>query len=269
MQASINGIDVHYEVSGKGPAIVWLHGLMGSIARQRQVNEGIDGLERRGFRLISYDARGHGESGFTEDEADYSWAAHAEVLAALLQHLGIERTLLGGGSMGAGVSLTFALDHPGRVDKLVLVAPPPFADTFEPAKQLFNGFATLIEAQGIEKAVEVAMQLPQFAELKDTQPEEYEQIREWLLSQRPRAVVPAIRGLLNGPPLPEDRFSEIKAPALIVAHPDDPIHPQSSAERLHADIAGSRLIVAPEMMYFQEHHDELLEAIAAFLHSED
>jgi pimeloyl-ACP methyl ester carboxylesterase len=269
MQASINGVQLHYEDTGRGPPVVWLHGLMGSIARQRRANEGLDGLERRGFRLIAYDALGHGESGFTENEADYSWAAHAEILSALLQHLGIDRTILGGGSMGAGVSLSFALDHPDQVHKLVLVAPPPLADTFEPAQQLFNGFATLIETQGIEKAVEVAMQLPQFAELKDAQPEEYAEVRDWLLSQRSRAVVPAIRGLLNGPPLPENRFREIEAPALIVAHPDDPIHPQSSGERLHADIAGSRLIVAPEAMYYQEHHDELLEAIAAFLQGED
>jgi pimeloyl-ACP methyl ester carboxylesterase len=170
--------------------------------------------------------------------------------------------------MGAGVSLAFALDHPERVHKLLLVAPPGLSETIEPARQLFNGLATLIETQGIEKAVEVAMQLPQFAEMKDSQPEEYAEVREWLLSQRPRAVVPAIRGLLNGPQFPEERFGEITAPALIVAHPDDPIHPQSSAEKLHAAIAGSRLIVAPEAMYFQEHHDELLEAIAAFLHGD-
>lgn len=263
--AEINGFRMNYRIRGHGPPLVWGHGLMGSIARQELLSEGLDGLEQRGLRVISYDARGHGESGYTEDEAHYSWAAHAEDLLALLDHLEVERAHIGGGSMGAGIAITFALAHPERVSRLVLVAPPPLAGTVEPAQQLFGGFAALIEAIGLERAVETAMQLPVFAELKEAQPEEYVQMREWLLSQHPKAVVVAIRGLLNGPSLAEARFGEITVPALIVCHPDDPIHPQSSGERLHAAIAGSQLVVAPEQGYYREHHEELLEEVASFL----
>lgn len=266
--ATINGFEMHYQVLGEGPAVVWLHGLMGSMEAQERLFAGLEGLDERGFRAISYDARGHGESGYTEEEAHYSWQAHAGDMGALMDHLGIERAHIGGGSMGAGVSLAFALAHPQRVEKLVLVAPPPLADTIGPVAQLFGAFASLVEALGLEQAVELAMRLPQFAQLKETEPEQYELLRDWLLSQRPRAVVFAIRGLLNGPPLPEERFAEIRAPTLIVGHPDDPLHPQSSAERLHAAIAGSRLIMAPEATYFREHRDEVMEAVAAFLRGE-
>lgn len=267
--ASINGFDMHYQVLGDGPNVVWAHGLMGSIAWQQMLSVGLEGLEHRGFHVISYDARGHGASGFTDDQAHYSWAAHAQDLFGLLCHLGIDRAHVGGGSMGAGVAITFALGHPERVERLVLVAPPPLAETIGPAAQLFGGFATLIETLGLERAVETAMQLPAFAALKEDQPDQYQQLRDWLLSQHPRAVVLAIRGLLEGAPLPEQRFQEIKAPTLIVAHPDDPLHPQATGEKLHAAIADSRLIVAPEAGYFREHRDEMMGAVAAFLQGEN
>src|SRR3990172_7023891 len=123
--ARINGFDMHYEIAGDGPTVVWLHGVGGSIALERKMGEGIEGLAQRGVRLIMYDARGHGESGYTEDESDYTWEAHARDMGGLLDHLGIERAVVGGGSMGAGVSLTFALAWPERVEKLLLVSLPP------------------------------------------------------------------------------------------------------------------------------------------------
>ncbi len=261
----INGIDLHYEVSGEGPTLVWLHGLMGSIERSRQFGEGMDGLAEHGFQLVRYDARGHGESGYTANESDYSWAAHAENMRALLDELGIERACIAGGSMGAGVSITFALAHPERVEKLVLVAPPPLADTIGTAQQVFGGLATLIESVGLERAVEIVLQLPDYVAMKESDPKQYQYMRDWLSGIRPEAAPLAIRGLLFGPALPAERFAEIDAPTLIVAHPDDPIHPTSSAERLHEAIAGSRLVVAPEQNYYREHHGELMETVAEFL----
>jgi pimeloyl-ACP methyl ester carboxylesterase len=267
--ARINGIDIHYEVTGDGPTVVFLHGLMGSIERSRAVGEGLDGLAERGFRLITYDARGHGESGFTENEVDYAWEAHARDLLGLLDDLGIERAAIGGGSMGAGVTLTLALAHPERVEKLMLLALPPLGDGFKPAKQMFGGFAQLIEGLGLEKAVEVVMQLPEYVKMREGDPEEFERLREWLLRMQPRGIIFAMRGLVNGPPLAHERFGEIAAPTLITAHPDDLLHPIESGQRAHAAIAGSRLIVAPSLPYYRDHRDELLDAVAGFLRGED
>jgi 3-oxoadipate enol-lactonase len=264
-RANINGSDVHYEVSGDGPTLVWLHGLMGSIERSRTFAENMAELAERGYRVVAYDARGHGESGYTTDEAGYSWEAHAEDMRALMDELGIERACVGGGSMGAGVSVTFALAHPERVERLVLVAPPPLAHTIGTAQQIFGALATLIESVGVERAVEIVMQLPDYVALKERDPKQYELTRDWFLGLHPKATPLAIRGLLFGPALAADRFAEIEVPALIVAHPDDPIHPTSSAERLHEAIAGSQLVVAPEQNYYREHHEELIEVVAEFL----
>jgi 3-oxoadipate enol-lactonase len=263
--AKINGVDLRYEVAGDGATLVWLHGLMGSIERSRAFGEGMEGLVERGVRLIMYEARGHGDSGYTENESDYTWEAHARDMRALLDLLGIERAFIGGGSMGAGVSILFALEQPERVEKLVLVAPPPLAGTIATGQQLFCGLASLIEGVGVEQAAEIVMQLPQFAELKESDPKQHALTREWLRTVHPKATPFAIRGLLNGPALPEERFGEIHVPALIVAHPADPIHPTSTAEKLHEAIAGSQLVMAPSMNHFREHHNELIDTIAAFL----
>ena len=72
-------------------------------------------------------------------------------------------------------------------------------------------------------------------------------------------------GVVNGPDLPEERFGEIKAPALIIAHPDDEIHPLTSAQRLHEAVSGSRLVVAPERLYYTLHREEMAQIVRDFL----
>jgi pimeloyl-ACP methyl ester carboxylesterase len=260
----INGFDMYYRERGQGPPLVLAHGLMGSIDMMDALGESPESLSRR-FRLINYDARGHGRSGYTTDPAGYSWYALAEDLLALFRHLGIERAHVGGGSMGAGTSLVFALDHPEMVERLVLIAPPPLGEDMGLVQRMFLAFAAIIESQGLEKAVEVAMGLPQFQVLREANPQEFEWIRAWLLSQNPRSVVPAIRGLLGGPPLPEERFGEIGARTLVVAHPDDEIHPLASARRLQESIPDCQLVVAPTMTHYREHPQELADMIEGFL----
>ena len=262
--ARINGFDMRYRERGQGPPLVLAHGLMGSIDMMDALGENPESLSRR-FRLVNYDARGHGRSGYTTDPAHYSWYSLAADLFALLRHLGIERTHVGGGSMGAGTSLVLALQHPEMVERLVLIAPPPLGEDMGPARQMFLGFAAAIEALGLEKAVELAMALPQFQTLRETNPQEFEWTQAWLLSQNPQAIVPAIRGLLDGPPLPAERFGEISARTLIVAHPDDEIHPLRSARLLQQSILGSQLVVAPTMTYYRENPHELANTIEEFL----
>jgi pimeloyl-ACP methyl ester carboxylesterase len=169
--------------------------------------------------------------------------------------------------MGAGVSYTFALEHPERVEKLILVALPPFGSGFEPAKQMFGGLAQLIDMLGLEKAVDVVMQLPDYARLRESDPQEYESLRDWLLRMPVPGSTYAMRGLVNGPPLEHERFGEIAAPTLIAAHPDDGLHPLASGERAHAEIAGSRLVVAPSRLYYRENRDAWLDQVAEFLSS--
>jgi pimeloyl-ACP methyl ester carboxylesterase len=263
--ANINGFQMNYRVQGQGPTLVMAHGLMGSVATMAVMGDCSD-LLTDSFTVINYDARGHGESGFTTDPADYSWSNLAEDMYQLLRHLGVERAHVGGGSMGAGTSLVLALNHPEMVEKLVLIAPPPLGrQEFAPAVTMLGGLATLIESLGLEKAAEIAVQLYKQAAPQEMTPEEVEWMKQWLLGLNPESIVSAIRGVVNGPDLPEERFGAIKAPALIIAHPDDEIHPLTSAQRLHDAVSGSRLVVAPERLYYTLHREEMAQIVRDFL----
>lgn len=77
-------------------------------------------MERAGYRTLALDLRGHGESDKPHDPAAYGRGAMGRDVIALLDHVGLHRPHLVGYSMGAHVALGLALEHPGRIDHLVL-----------------------------------------------------------------------------------------------------------------------------------------------------
>src|SRR5262245_30697902 len=105
---------------GEGTPLVLLHGLT---ATRRSVVQGSRHLPRHGYRLISYDARGHGESSPAPSPADYEYEDLLEDLEAVLEEFGLERAVLVGSSMGAATAMAFALRHPERVPALVEITP--------------------------------------------------------------------------------------------------------------------------------------------------
>lgn len=267
-KAAVNGIELNYRIMGQGPPLVMIHGLLSSIDMADALGETPTYLADR-FRLITYDARGHGRSGYTTDPANYTWDALAEDLHGLLRYLRIERASIWGSSVGAGTALVFALHHPHMVERLILPSPPPMGQQASaPSAQLFGGLALLVEGLGLEKGVDVALALRFGSALKAASPELFRWFRNLLLSQNAEAVVPAIRGIVLGPELPHQRFREIKVPTLIVAHPDDDIHPLASAEVLHRAIEGSRLVVARSAMHYQQHPEEVAALVEEFLSNE-
>jgi pimeloyl-ACP methyl ester carboxylesterase len=110
----VAGGELYWESKGSGPAIVLLHGgLLDCTTWERE-------LERLAgsYRVVRYDARGHGRSSVQQGE--YS---HAEDLVALLDGLEIERAVLVGLSLGGRTAIDVAIAHPERVAGLVGVAP--------------------------------------------------------------------------------------------------------------------------------------------------
>jgi hypothetical protein len=77
--------------------------------------------------------------------------------------------------------------------------------------------------------------------------------------------VPAIRGVLFDERLPVDRFPEITQPALVMTHPDDPIHPEESGQILYHAMPHARLAAAPTRAYWQENPDAMAHIIASFV----
>ncbi|MEZ4385171.1 MAG: alpha/beta hydrolase [Nannocystaceae bacterium] len=96
--------------------LVFIHG---GLADHRAAALYVGGLEER-YRVITPDLRGSGRSRF---RGALTWDALADDVAGLLDHLGVERAVVGGVSFGSGVALRLALRHPRRVAGLALLSP--------------------------------------------------------------------------------------------------------------------------------------------------
>ena len=99
---------------GEGPAVVFLHA---GVADKRMWRDQMAAFADR-YRVVAYDRRGFGETRYEPDSF-----SHIHDLRAVLDGLGIEQACLVGCSQGGRFSVDFALAHPQRVSKLVLVAP--------------------------------------------------------------------------------------------------------------------------------------------------
>ncbi len=115
-RAQLNGIEIDYEASGSGPAILLSHGYS---ATRRMWDGQHRALEDR-YTVISWSMRGHGETESPDDPAKYSVELTVEDMRALLRHLGVERAIVGGLSLGGYASLGFYLAYPEIVRALVI-----------------------------------------------------------------------------------------------------------------------------------------------------
>ena len=159
--ADIDGTTLAYEVRGTGPAVVWGHGLTGSIAAERAFElVRWDDVAERGHTVVRYDARGHGRSGFTAEPSAYSWQALARDQLALADHLGIDRYVAAGASMGCGTALHAAVLAPERVTALVLVIPPTAWESRAARVEIWGQMAAVAEERGTAALAEAMMALP-------------------------------------------------------------------------------------------------------------
>jgi len=113
--APLNGVDIHYEIHGEGPPVVFLNGIMMTVASWRPQ---IAALRSR-YHCVLHDMRGQLKS---DKPSEISLEDHVEDLRALLDHLTIDRCHLVGTSYGGEVGLLFALAHPERVQSLAVIS---------------------------------------------------------------------------------------------------------------------------------------------------
>ena len=115
-KARLNGLEIDYEATGAGRAVLMSHGYG---ATRRMWNGQHAALGDR-YRMISWDMRGHGQTDSPDDPAQYSLDLTVADIKALLDHLGIAKAVIGGLSLGGYVSLAFYVAHPEMVEALVI-----------------------------------------------------------------------------------------------------------------------------------------------------
>ena len=112
----VDGLALHYVVEGRGPAVVLVHGL-GAFAESWRHT--LAALAARAT-VLALDLPGFGAS--AKPRTHYRLGYFAGALNGFLDALGIRQASLVGHSLGAAISLTYALTHPSRVERLALVA---------------------------------------------------------------------------------------------------------------------------------------------------
>jgi pimeloyl-ACP methyl ester carboxylesterase len=236
-----SGVQLAVEHSGDGTPVVLLHGLT---ATHRYVVMGSSYLERSGHLVVSYDARGHGESSPAPDRAAYGYAELQADLEAVLDALEIERAVLAGASMGAHTLLRFALAKPDRVVGLVVITPAFDPDTNDDPERLarWDALANGLERGGVEGFI-AAYDEPRAGQWHDTV---IKVIRQRLSQHKhPEAVADALRVVPRSRPFARVAdLGAISVPVAVVVSDDepDPGHPKAIGEGYAAAIAGARLV---------------------------
>jgi 3-oxoadipate enol-lactonase len=189
------------------------------------------------FRIVRYDARGHGKSDVPE--GPYTIEQLGQDALALLDHLGIERAHVCGLSLGGMTALWLAAMHPERVGRAV------FASTAARIGSVESWQARIDAVQAGGMAAVRDMVLARFLSphFREHCPDETRAIGDMLEETDPTGYIGACAALRDADLRPI--VGSIRAPSLIIAGALDEATPPAQSRELHAAIAGSALVTLP------------------------
>ena len=164
---SVNGVDYHYEIRGKGEPLLLLHGGLMTADMFAPV---LPAFAAAGRQVISVDLQGHGRSSL--GSRPISCEAIADDLATLAQRVGHNKLDVLGYSFGGCVALRLAVQHPDRVRRLVLVSTPYsddgwFAEMRPQQKQVSAAMAPMMKETPMYKAYAAVAPKDEFPRLLD------------------------------------------------------------------------------------------------------
>jgi 3-oxoadipate enol-lactonase len=234
--------EIHFESTGDGDLIVLCHGITAS---RRYVLHGSRALQRAGHRVVTYDARGHGESAPAPEGEGYGYPYLVRDLDMVVAaEASGSPFVLGGHSMGAHTAVAYALKYPERVQGLVVIGPVYTGEIREDSLPYWDGLADALERDGIDGFVayierEQGVDAPRGDSILGFTRARME------LHQNLGAVVDALREVPRSRPF--DSLRELQAlemPALVVASHDDadPGHPYAAAVAYAEALPNARLI---------------------------
>lgn len=252
----VQPIDLHGEVTGQGPPLLFIHGL-GSSARdwEPQVRE-----FSKTFQVVTLDLRGHGRS--DKPPGPYGIPLFVSDVAAFLQARRISGAHVVGLSLGGCVAFQLALDFPDLVRSLVLVnsAPEFIRRSFKTWLETWRRTA-IVRWRGLrpmgERLGRRLLPRPEHARLRAVFVERF-------AKNDPRAYLNSLKALIGWSVT--DRLGSIRCPVLVVASEHD-YSPVAAKEKYVRQIPDSRLAVMPAAHHAVpvEQPEEFNAVLAGFL----
>ncbi len=248
-----------YTVHGHGdrvtvltPGLLLSQKMQAPLARQ---------LARRGNRVVTLDPLGHGQSDRPRDMTLYSMPAFAEQTVALLDHLELDQAIVGGTSLGANITLEVAALAPERLRGMIIEMPvldraiPACAAAFTPLLLALTLGAPVMRALAAGAGRVPRSRVPFLLELG----------LDWV-AQDPEPSGAVLQGILFGRTAPtHEERQRFDAPALVIGHPRDPIHPFSDAGKLAEELPNGHLVNANSILELRTHPARLTAQIAQFI----
>lgn len=256
-EATVNGARISYEEYGSGPPVVLVHGLGGNATDTwKKVTAPL--AER--FRVVAYDLRGSGRSEVTP--GPYSIDQLADDLAGLLDALELQRAGVVGHSLGGGIALRCAVDHPGKVAAVVGVG--AVAELSEQAQAMMAARAEKVEAEGMAEVAEAVATMGLAPSFREEHPDEFQAYVALLAANVPAGYAAQCRALAT---MRAPYLERISVPVLLVAGELDQSSPPSMNRENAARIPGARLVEIAGCAHIipWEKPAELLEAARPFL----
>jgi pimeloyl-ACP methyl ester carboxylesterase len=257
-------IRFHYESIGSGEPLVICHGLTGDLNAAKEMFADLPGR-----RLIAADARAHGMTEPLGLESKLCFSQFAADLRALLSHLEIDRAVIGGISMGAGIAVRTAIDFPDLVRGLILIRPAWLDAQFPENLSLLPLIAQLVKDHGLEQWQQEFDQHPLVNEFKKLDPSLVDSTRRQF--EAPLAIERSAR-LVR---LPGDRpirdWQEVESldiPTLVIGCEADAAHPMHFAETWATHLPRASLRqAATKSQSFEQHARDVRSHVREFLES--
>ncbi|XAY03315.1 hypothetical protein DSM112329_00127 [Paraconexibacter sp. AEG42_29] len=246
-----------YDEHGAGDRVVVLiHGLL---FNQKLMTPLAEHLSRRGYRVVTMDLLGHGDSDRPREMWKYSMTAFGEQVIGLLDHLEVDEAVVGGLSLGANTALEAAALAPDRVKGLLIEMPVldhaliGCAVAFTPLM-----LALTFGEPALRFVSRVARLLPLPAGPADVALD--------LVRQDPRPSAAVLQGLFFARVAPPSRIRrELQQPTLIIGHRRDPVHPMTDAGMLADELPNARLVEAASILEMRLSPQRLTREVKSFL----
>ncbi len=259
---SINGTELHVEEHGTGPeTIVFAHGLLWS---GRMFDKQIAALRDR-YRCVTFDFRGQGQSEVTP--SGYDMDTLTDDAVAIIEKLGSAPCHFLGLSMGGFVGMRLAIRHPSLLRSLMLLETSADPEP-ESSKGRYRTLGFIARWLGLRLVAGRVMPIMFGAKFigDASRAEERAFWRSQMVSNHRIGITRALGGVIDRAGV-SDELQQIDLPTLIVVGDQDVATPRVRADRMHAQIRGSKLMVIPGAGHTStiEEPASVNKAIAEFL----